>query len=49
MAIRKDTHAYIISDFEEAPDIEKAVGKNMKANHEGIFLNELTARYTDPQ
>lgn len=47
--LRKDSHAYLVPDYEEAPDIEKAIEKYVKANFEGIFLNELTGWYTDPQ
>lgn len=47
--IRKDTHAYLVPDYEEAPDLEKAIDKYLKANYEGIFMNELTAWYTDPR
>lgn len=46
--ICKDSHAYLVPDFEEAPDIEKAIDKYLKGNYEGIFLSELTAWYTDP-
>ncbi len=46
--ICKDSHAYLVPDYEEAPDPEKAIDKYLKANYEGIFLNELTAWYTDP-
>jgi len=41
--IREDTHAYLVPDFEEVAEIEKAIDKYLKANYEGIFLNELTA------
>lgn len=47
--IQKDSHAYLVPDYEEASDLEKAIDKYLKANYEGIFLNELTAWYTDPQ
>jgi hypothetical protein len=47
--IRKDSNAYLVPDYEEAPDIGKAIDKYLKANYEGIFLNELIAWYTDPQ
>ena len=45
----EDSNAYLVPDYEEAPDIEKAIDKYLKANYEGIFLNELIAWYTDPQ
>jgi hypothetical protein len=47
--MRADSQAYLVPDFEEAPDINKAIDKYLKANYEGIFLNELTAWYTDPK
>ena len=45
----EDSNVYLVPDYEEAPDIEKAIDKYLKANYEGIFLNELIAWYTDPQ
>ena len=47
--IRRDSHAYLVPDYEDAPDIDKAIDKYLKANFEGIFLNELNAWYTDPR
>lgn len=47
--IRQDSHAYLIPDYEEVPDINTAVDKYLKINYEKIFLNELIAWYTDPQ
>jgi len=47
--ICKDSHTYLVPDFEEVPDIEKAIEKYLKNNFEGIFLNELVAWFTDPQ
>jgi hypothetical protein len=47
--LRKDSHAYLVPDYEDAPDIDKAIDKYLKSNFTDIFLNELTAWYTDPQ
>jgi hypothetical protein len=47
--IREDSHAYLVPDYEEAPDIEKAIEKYLKSNYEGIFLNELSAWYQAPE
>jgi hypothetical protein len=47
--IREDSHAYLLPDYENAPDIKKAIDKYLKANYENIFVNELSAWYTDPQ
>jgi hypothetical protein len=47
--IRQDGHAYLVPDYEEAPDIEKAIDNYLSANYEGIFLNELIGWYTDAQ
>lgn len=47
--IRKDNHAYLVPDYEDAPDIQKAIDKYLKANYEDIFVNELTGWYTDPR
>ena len=47
--LRRDSHIYLVPDYEDAPDIEKAIAKYLKANYEGIFLNELMSWYTDPQ
>lgn len=47
--IRKDSHAYRVPDYEEVPDIESTIDKYLKANYGGIFLNELSPWYTDPE
>lgn len=46
--LREDCRVYLVPDFEDAPDIEKAIDKYVRNNFMGIFVNELEAWYTDP-
>ncbi len=47
--IQHDSHLYLVPDYEEKDDIEKAIEKYIKLKFSGILLNELMGWYTDPQ
>jgi hypothetical protein len=47
--LQHDSHLYLVPDYEEVDDIEKAIEKYIKLNYSGIFLNELSAWYLDPK
>jgi len=45
--LQRDKHLYLIPDYGNAADIEKAIEKYIKNNYSGIFLNELSGWYLD--
>jgi hypothetical protein len=45
--LQEDSHVYLVPDFEEEDQIEKAIEKYIKLNYAGIFLNELSGWYLD--
>jgi len=46
--LQQDSNIYLLPDFEQATNIEKAVDKYIKANYAGIFTHELSEWYLDP-
>jgi hypothetical protein len=45
--LQRDSHLYLVPDFEEEDVIETAIEKYLKLHYSDIFINELTAWYTD--
>ena len=45
--LRRDSHLYLVPDYENAADIEKAIEKYIKSNYSGIFLNEISGWILD--
>lgn len=46
--LQQNNNIYLLPDFEQAANIEKAVEKYIKANYAGIFAHELSEWYLDP-
>jgi hypothetical protein len=46
--LQHDSHLYLVPDYEEVDDIEKAIEKYIKLNYSGIFINELSGWSLDP-
>jgi len=46
--LQLDSNIYLLPDYEEVADIEKAIDKYIKANYVGIFTHELSDWYVDP-
>jgi hypothetical protein len=45
--LQRDCHMYLVPNFEEVDVIETAIEKYLRLNYSDIFINELTAWYTD--
>jgi len=45
--LQRDCHVYLVPDYEEEDVIETAIEKYLKLNYSHIFINELSAWYTD--
>ena len=45
--LQRDSHLYLIPDYESAADIEKAIEKYVKNNYSEIFLSELSGSCLD--
>lgn len=46
--LQQDSNVYLLPDYENAADIEKAIEKYIKANYARIFTHELSEWYLDP-
>jgi hypothetical protein len=46
--LQEDSNVYLLPDYEDAADIEKAIEKYIKSNYAKIFVHELTEWYLDP-
>jgi hypothetical protein len=46
--LQQDSNLYLIPDYENAADIEKAITKYIKTNYAGIFAHQLSEWYLDP-
>jgi hypothetical protein len=47
--LQDDSNVYLLPDYEEVADIEKAIQKYIKSNYAQIFTHELSAWYLDPE
>lgn len=47
--LRRDAHLYLVPDFEEVADIERAIGKYIKQQYATIFVHELAAWWLDEE
>ncbi len=45
--LQADAHIYLVPDFEDEPDIEKAMDEFLQDNFEHIFVNELSGWWLD--
>ncbi len=45
--LRDDSNIYLIPDYEDAEDIEKAIEDYLKSNYPDIFTHELSEWYLD--
>ena|SRR5450631_1084955 len=45
--LQQDCNLYLVPDYEDEEDMEKAIEKYIKSNYSGIFINELAAWYLD--
>jgi hypothetical protein len=46
--LQDDSNIYLLPDYEDVDDIEKAIEKYIKSKHAQIFTHELSAWYLDP-
>jgi hypothetical protein len=46
--LQQDSNIYLLPEFEQTADIEKAIEKYIKANYADIFTHELSEWYLDP-
>jgi hypothetical protein len=47
--LQQDPHLYLVPDFGEVADIDKAVAKFIKQQYAKIFVNELAAWWLDEE
>ena len=46
--IQHDSTVYLVPGFEDEMNMEEAIEKYLKANYQGLFLQELSSWYQDP-
>ena len=46
--MRNDSPVFLVPDFEDAEDIDRALEKFIRSNYQGIFLNHLASWCLDP-